>query len=153
MSNQNRAALERLIKKGVALEKQLNEMIQTQLNRDGYAQYGDMASELLARRMRNVKENVEHLSFQFNFPTKNDIANLARLMIQLEEKMEKIEEQLAMLSASMERLQRKAQMQSHVKEKKKSISPLSQTKEGNVVLSMEPGLDSKVNQIGRWLSH
>lgn len=144
--NRNSAAMENLINKGISLEKQLNELIQTQLNREDIAQYGELGSELLARRMRSVKENVELLSFQFNFPTKNDMANLAKLMIQLEEKMNDIEGQLAELSASMERVQRKVQRLSNQNERKENASSRLQTMEGSVVLSKAPGKDSKVLQ-------
>lgn len=146
MVNRNSAAMENLINKGISLEKQLNELIQTQLNREDIAQYGDLGSELLARRMRSVKENVELLSFQFNFPTKNDMANLAKLMIQLEEKLSDIEGQLAKLSVSVERVQRKVQRLSHQNERKEKESPRLQTKEGSIVLSKAPGKDSKVLQ-------
>jgi CII-binding regulator of phage lambda lysogenization HflD len=152
VTNRNNDALENLVSKGYALEKQLNELIQTRLNRKEIAEYGDLGSEFLARRMRNVKENVELLSFQFNFPTKNDMANLARLMVQLEEKMDNIEEQLAKLSVSMEHVQRSVQMLSYQTGSKDNVSPRFQTKEGNVMLSKAPGKDSKVIQMERWLS-
>ncbi|MGD6832662.1 hypothetical protein ACQCT5_10890 [Sutcliffiella halmapala] len=152
MANRNSVAMENLIKKGISLEKQLNELIQTQLNREDIAQYGDLGSELLARRMRSVKENVELLSFQFNFPTKNDMANLARLMIQLEEKMDNIEGQLAKLSVSLEQVERKVQRQSYQNERKDHVSPRFKAKEGDVVLSKKPGKDSKVIQMERWFS-
>lgn len=152
MVNRNSAAMETLINKGISLEKQLNELIQTQLNREDIAQYGELGNELLARRMRSVKENVELLSFQFNFPTKNDMANLARLMIQLEEKMDNIEGQLAKLSVSLEQVQRKVQIQSYQNERKDNVSPRFQAKEGDVVLSKKPGKDSKVIQMERWFS-
>jgi hypothetical protein len=102
--------------------------------------------------MRNVKENVELLSFQYNFPTKNDVASLARLIIQLEEKMEGIEEQLTMVSRSLKQVQRKMQIQSYQNERKEKASKRVQTKGGNVVLSKDPGKDSKVVQLERWFS-
>lgn len=152
MANRNNDTLENLVNKGFALEKHLNELIQTQLNRKEFAEYGDLGSELLARRMRSVKENVELLSLQFNFPTKNDMANLARLMVQLEEKLENIEEQLAKLSVSLEQVERRVQKLSLQNGGIDNASPRFKTKEGNVMLSKAPGKDSKVIQMERWLS-
>lgn len=149
MENRYKDAMENLINKGISLEKQLNELIQNNLNREDIAKYGELSGELLARRMRNVKENVELLSFQYNFPTKNDMANLAKLMIQLEEKMMSIQEQLDRLTVSVELVQRNVKRLSYKNERKENESPRLQNKEGNVVLSKAPGKDTKVLQTER----
>ncbi|MCA1321824.1 hypothetical protein LC085_18150 [Bacillus tianshenii] len=149
MENRYKDAMENLINKGVSLEKQLNELIQTNLNREDIAKYGELGSELLARRMRTVKENVELLSFQYNFPTKNDMANLAKLMIELEEKMMSIQEQLDKLTVTVERVQRNVKRLSYQKERRENEAPGLQKKEGSVVLSKAPGKDTKVLQTER----
>lgn len=47
--------------------------------------------------INGLKENTEVLSQQMNFPTKNDIANVAKLVTQIEEKVDSLEESILQL--------------------------------------------------------
>ncbi|WP_223701542.1 hypothetical protein [Sutcliffiella deserti] len=151
MARKNRAVnMDELKKKGFELEQQLNALIQNQLNSEDIARYAGIGSDLLAKRMHSVKEDVERLSLQYNFPTKNDVANLARLMIQIEEKIDSLEVQLNTVSRKIEHLNKKVNTLSDNKKQGIPSSRL-QTKEGSVVLSRTPGEESKVMQLERWL--
>jgi hypothetical protein len=44
--------------------------------------------------LKGVKENTEIIAQQLNLPTKNDVANLAKLVIQIEEKIDALEERI-----------------------------------------------------------
>ncbi|WP_078379242.1 hypothetical protein [Sutcliffiella halmapala] len=152
MANANNVvALNRLKKKGFEIEQLLNGMIQSQLNKESVARYAGVGSEYLAERMQLVKDEVELLSLQYNFPTKNDVANLAKLMIQIEEKIEAIEGQLASVTQTLEELNKKVNSNLPNQRYLRELTPKGQSaKNGGVVLSKTPGKDSKVVQMERW---
>jgi SMC interacting uncharacterized protein involved in chromosome segregation len=75
-------------------ERNVNRTIHSQLNREDIFRLAGLESEGRAERLREVKEQVEVLSLKYNFPTKNDVANIAKMLIQIEEKIDSLEEQL-----------------------------------------------------------
>ncbi|CAG9620971.1 hypothetical protein [Sutcliffiella rhizosphaerae] len=80
--------------RAVQLENKLNEIIKSGLNRESVFELVGLESEKKAENLRRLREQVEVLSLQFNFPTKNDVANLAKMLIQVEEKIDSLEEKL-----------------------------------------------------------
>ncbi|MEA3320243.1 MAG: hypothetical protein U9Q88_09465 [Bacillota bacterium] len=80
--------------KAIVMENKWNEAIKAGLNKESVFRIVGLESELEAEKLRNMREQVEVLSLKYNFPTKNDVANIARLLIQIEEKIDRLEAQL-----------------------------------------------------------
>ncbi|QFT90365.1 hypothetical protein FIU87_17125 [Bacillus sp. THAF10] len=84
----------RLKVQALRVENDLNETIKNSLNNEMIYRILGKKSEKNAEKLRSIREQVEVLSLQYNFPTKNDVANLAKLLIQIEEKIDKLEEKM-----------------------------------------------------------
>ncbi|WP_096153239.1 MULTISPECIES: hypothetical protein [Bacillus] len=97
-----------LSKKAVELEKQLNEEIKKHLNKQGLATMATENGEMYAMLLKQLQDYMEILSIHFNQPTKNDIANLAKLVIQTEEKIDNLEEEILDLKKSINDLTNRA---------------------------------------------
>jgi hypothetical protein len=80
--------------KAIVMENKWNEAIKAGLNKESVFRIVGLESELEAEKLRKMREQVEVLSLKYNFPTKNDVANIARLLIQIEEKIDRLEAQL-----------------------------------------------------------
>ncbi|NLP51050.1 hypothetical protein [Bacillus sp. RO1] len=80
--------------KAIKMENAWNEAIKAGLNKESVFRIVGLESELEAEKLRKMRELVEVLSLKYNFPTKNDVANIARLLIQIEEKIDRLEVQL-----------------------------------------------------------
>lgn len=104
----NPKSMKALRKKAVELEKQLNDEIKKHLNKEGLAQLATANGELYATLIKQLHDYMELLSVHFNQPTKNDIANLAKVVIQTEEKIDNLEEQILDLKKSIHELTEKA---------------------------------------------
>ncbi|RTR35687.1 hypothetical protein EKG37_03375 [Robertmurraya yapensis] len=85
---------ERLRNFGFLTELKLNEQIQNSLNRKEVIEFLNQFSFVYAEMLENLNKLVEMISGPLNLPTKNDVANIAKLAIQHEEKLNAIEEQL-----------------------------------------------------------
>lgn len=95
MSNNESTELFTLLKKlGFKLESRLNKYIQDQLNKEEIAITANSAGNMLAHLIEAIHDYVEQLSSQLNFPTKNDIGRLGKLIVQSEDKLDNIEEEL-----------------------------------------------------------
>lgn len=92
-SNNKDERKKRLKVKAIKVENEWNETIKSTLNKESVFRIVGLESELEAEKLRMVREQVEVLSLKYNFPTKNDVANIARLLIQIEEKIDRLEEQ------------------------------------------------------------
>lgn len=82
-------------------EKQINDFIYLLTNNSNFVKAANVGSEAHSRYFEKVRKNQETVASLLNFPTKNDIANVANLTIQAEEKMEALEEQIWDLQDSM----------------------------------------------------
>lgn len=116
--------------KAVQVEDELNSVIKEVLNRESIFQMVGMESELRADVLRRLREEVEVLSLQYNFPTKNDVANIARLLIQVEEKIDRMEEQMSDQSGAFKRDRVKVIMEDLARHQ--------------AIVSQQPGSESKV---------
>jgi len=124
-----------LKKFGYQIEFNANEKIQKGLNNEAIIKYVNRQAYSLSKNIDGLKELVEIISIPLNFPTKNDVANVAKLTLQNEEKIDSIQEQLDMLNHSLLELQTE----------KPSInnSPSEQDRtEARVALQSEEKIDS-----------
>ncbi|WP_404468827.1 hypothetical protein [Sutcliffiella horikoshii] len=86
--------------KAIKIENEWNEAIKSGLNNESVFRIVGLESELEAEKLKKVREQVEVLSLKYNFPTKNDVANIAKLLIQIEDKIDRLEGQLQEGTAS-----------------------------------------------------
>ncbi|MDZ5472095.1 hypothetical protein SM124_10080 [Bacillus sp. 31A1R] len=91
---------------GAKAEYQINEWIKECLNKEEIIQLFSNQSSHYSKAIKNIQEKVETLSIPFNFPTKGDVASLAKLTIQNEEKLEAIEEQINQLNELVRKLKK-----------------------------------------------
>lgn len=80
--------------KAIKVENAWNDAIKSGLNKESVFHMAGLKSEFEAEKLRKLREQVEVLSLKYNFPTKNDVANIAKLLIQIEEKIDRFEGQL-----------------------------------------------------------
>jgi hypothetical protein len=106
MSNEQVQELFSSLKKlGMELEFELNEFIKNQLNKEEILLAASSNSAIIAQCINQCRDITELLSIPLNFPTKNDVANVAKLSIQIEEKVDQLEEQIASLSKALDEIQ------------------------------------------------
>lgn len=84
-------------------EQRMNDMIHLYTNNNGFIKYAKMISDSNARYVGLLRKNQEMLANRLNLPTKNDLANVAKLSVQTEEKLDSLEEQIWNLSDSVAR--------------------------------------------------
>lgn len=82
-------------------EKQLNDLIHLWTNNSEFARISGHSINTHARLQEMFNKTHELLANQLNLPTKNDLANLAQLSIQSEEKLDSLEEQIWKLQDSV----------------------------------------------------
>lgn len=83
-------------------EKQANEMIHSWTNNREFVEFSKVSSVVQSRYLEMFKKNQELVANQLHLPTKNDVANVAKLSIQTEEKLDLLEEQIWNIQASIE---------------------------------------------------
>ncbi|WP_051404910.1 hypothetical protein [Bacillus cihuensis] len=86
-----------LKKHGTNAERKINKKIQDSLNKKEIIELASLYSNQIAPQIKRNQDNIEMLSVALNFPTKRDIANIAKMTVQLEEKLDKLDETLATL--------------------------------------------------------
>lgn len=82
------------------LEKGLNGLLFQSLNRNDLVRMTKVGLESHSRYMEILRKNQDLMAFYMNLPTKNDVANVAKLTVQAEEKMDILEEQIWKLQDS-----------------------------------------------------
>lgn len=92
--NKNFDPYESLHKLSLLWEKQINDFIFLWTNNNEFVKMSNLGTELHARYLEVLKRNQEALAGVLNMPTKSDVANVANLTIQAEEKIEALEEQI-----------------------------------------------------------
>lgn len=83
-------------------EKQANDMIHLSTNNREFIEFSKVGSDLQTRFLEMLQKNQELVANQLNLPTKVDLANVAKLTIQTEEKLDALEEQIWNLQDSIE---------------------------------------------------
>lgn len=87
-----------LKKFGLKVEFDANTWIQNGLNKEDILKVLSKNAKLTAKAIENLKELVENISIPLNLPTKNDVANVAKLTLQNEEKIDALEDQIRALN-------------------------------------------------------
>ncbi|RFU65300.1 hypothetical protein D0466_05210 [Peribacillus glennii] len=90
---------ESLRKMGFKMEREWNRKIKDLLNKRTIIKQASMESQISAKIFKQLQDSMETLSALGNFPTKRDVANVAKMQVQLEEKIDQIEEMLSQLRA------------------------------------------------------
>ncbi|WP_160720418.1 polyhydroxyalkanoate biosynthesis repressor PhaR [Bacillus sp. USDA818B3_A] len=85
---------ESLHKISLLWEKQINDFIYLLTNNKEFNSLTNRGTDLHSRYLESFKQNREALASVLNLPTKNDVANVANLTLQTEEKMEALKEQI-----------------------------------------------------------
>jgi hypothetical protein len=75
-------------------EKGLNDLLMKSLDRSDLVRMTKVGVESHSKYVEILRRNQELLAFYMNLPTKNDVANVAKLTVQAEEKMDLLEEQM-----------------------------------------------------------
>ncbi|WP_026693402.1 hypothetical protein [Peribacillus kribbensis] len=110
-----------LKKKGTKLEAELNEKIQKWLNSRELIEKASLESNAAAKEAKKLQELMEMMSVIGNIPTKRDVANVARMQVQMEEKIDHLEEILLEMKKNIRK-----------KKKKKSITDIKMDKEKRI---------------------
>lgn len=92
---QDQSSLKNLMNLGVKYEKKLNSLIQDTLNDKNFIQLANAGLKQHTRTLKSLREFNEMAAQQLNIPTKDDVARIARMAIQLEEKLDQIQSQLS----------------------------------------------------------
>jgi predicted RNase H-like nuclease (RuvC/YqgF family) len=82
-------------------EKQINDFNYHWTDNKDFIKMSNTGTEINSRYLETFKKNQEALAGVLNLPTKNDIANVATLTVQAEEKIEALEEQIWVLQDTM----------------------------------------------------
>jgi predicted nucleic acid-binding Zn-ribbon protein len=82
-------------------EKQINDFFYLWSNNNEFVKMSKIGTDVHSRYLETFKKNQEALAGVLNLPTKQDVANVANLTIQAEEKMEALEEQIWELQDNM----------------------------------------------------
>ncbi|PJN89702.1 hypothetical protein [Bacillus sp. mrc49] len=82
---------------GSQKEQELNSRIQGLLNNRKLLESVSENAQLQVPKINRMQEASERMSIIMNYPTKKDVATVAKLVIQLEEKIDRLEEMLSSL--------------------------------------------------------
>ncbi|WP_409294174.1 hypothetical protein V1498_13160 [Peribacillus sp. SCS-26] len=99
-------------------ENEVNRKIKDFLNQRDLIQRAHEENYSFSKYAREFKESMETMSALGNFPTKRDIANIAKMQVQMEEKIDHIEDILTNLSERFEK-ERKSRKKSKKRKKAK----------------------------------
>ncbi|AOH55207.1 hypothetical protein ABE28_012680 [Peribacillus muralis] len=80
---------------GSQKEQELNSQIQGLLNNRALLESVSENAQLQVPKINRMQEASERMSIIMNYPTKKDVATVAKLVIQLEEKIDRLEEILS----------------------------------------------------------
>ncbi|MFJ7830393.1 hypothetical protein ACQKIC_11625 [Peribacillus sp. NPDC046944] len=93
---------------GTQKEQELNDKIREFINNRSFIESISNNSQQQVPRINKFQEASERMSIIMNYPTKQDVANVAKLVIQLEEKVDKVEELLLHLTEGEKRSSRRS---------------------------------------------
>lgn len=82
-------------------EKQINDVIYLWTNNSEFIKMSNLGTDAHSRYLETMRKNQEALASLLNMPTKSDLANVATLTIQTEEKIDALEEQIWNLQDSV----------------------------------------------------
>ncbi|WP_075980577.1 hypothetical protein [Bacillus massilinigeriensis] len=93
-----------LKKAGFILEQQLNQSIQNFLSHEEVVKMAEVHSEWLGHKMDLLQKYAEVIGACLHLPTKTDVANVAKLTTQVEEKLDLLEEHFLQLNANLKKI-------------------------------------------------
>ena len=96
--------LQRFRKISEMWERQLNGLLYIMTDNNEFVRLLKVGTDSHARYMERLRKNQELMAGVMNIPTKKDIANVAKLSLQTEEKIDMLEEQVWNLQDSLESL-------------------------------------------------
>ncbi|MEH7304896.1 polyhydroxyalkanoate biosynthesis repressor PhaR [Neobacillus drentensis] len=121
-------------------EKQINDFIYLWTNNKDFVKMSKTGTEINSRYLEAFKKNQEALASVLNLPTKNDIANVATLTVQAEEKIEALEEQIWELQDSLKSQNKEIES---VVEISKEIIKLTKQLKTELIKTKKEQLDTK----------
>lgn len=135
MSNHIKIDLSDILKKhGVNLENQMNDLIREKANNKELIQLEDAVSKVLSSLVKVVGKKQDLVFSILNLPTKNDLANVGKLAIQTEEKIDRVGEQITEGLEEKENLSIQIQdMKEELTVLKREISDLKELMKGKYV--------------------
>ncbi|MBU9713076.1 hypothetical protein [Evansella tamaricis] len=103
MNKKNRGMSEKLTLLGINSEDYINQNIKEWLNNEKVLEVTNKGIQRHTKFVKLIREYIDLLAFQLNLPTKNDVANVAKLAVQIEEKIDNLEEKLLILTKEFNR--------------------------------------------------
>jgi hypothetical protein len=88
---------------GFQLEKGLNEAIQEKLDDEKLIKLAKLGIAHHTDTLKVIRQQQNLAAQHLNIPTKDDLANMAKLVIQIEEKLDEMDEKLSMLIQQLEK--------------------------------------------------
>ncbi|WP_409300275.1 hypothetical protein [Peribacillus sp. SCS-155] len=86
--------------RGLEIEQELNRKIHDFMNKKELIQQASLNSAKFANRVRQLQEKMETVSSVWDFPTKREVADLAKSQVRLEEKIDRFEDMISQLLTS-----------------------------------------------------
>jgi CRISPR/Cas system type I-B associated protein Csh2 (Cas7 group RAMP superfamily) len=120
-------------------EKQINDFIYLWTDNSEFLKMSKLGTEAQSRYLETLRKNQETMASLLNMPTKNDVANVANLTIQTEEKIEALEEQIWDLQESVRTQSKEIES---VVEVSKEIIKLTKQLKSELVKSKKEQADS-----------
>jgi len=90
---------------GFKVEQELNNWIKDQINHTKFVQGTNIAGKYYVHVMKCVQNSMGHLFSNLNIPSKQDVTNIGKLVLQVEEKIDKVEDQVLLLQQKVEGLE------------------------------------------------
>ncbi|WP_096435239.1 hypothetical protein [Alteribacter populi] len=89
---------------GVQSESQLNKLVHQRLEDPRTIKKTRSRMQNHANSLKKLRDYTEILALQLNMPTKDDIANVTKIAIQIEEKLDDLEEKILLLAKEQEKI-------------------------------------------------
>ncbi|MDQ0255295.1 hypothetical protein J2S74_002677 [Evansella vedderi] len=83
---------------GMKAEDHFNTKIKKQWNDSNVVKISDLALKRHLQLLKNLRKYSDVIALQLNLPTKQEVANIAKLAVQIEEKLDDLEEKLLLLT-------------------------------------------------------
>ncbi|WP_052948732.1 hypothetical protein [Mesobacillus campisalis] len=87
---------------GFRVEKGINEAIQSKLDNEKMIKLAKLGLARHTDTLKALREQQNLAARQLNIPTRDDLANMAKLGIQIEEKLDEMDEKLSVLLKQLE---------------------------------------------------
>ncbi|WCN36356.1 hypothetical protein [Aneurinibacillus uraniidurans] len=137
-----------LKKTGVIWEQMVNHLIHSQLNSPAAVQQGRDYTESFIQMMKPLRESIETITALLNIPTKDDVARIANLVIQLEEKLDAIEDQLALRTSTAKPHARMTSRRTTSRRTRQRQQPISTEKTEKTASPTATSMLAKIMEMG-----